>query len=270
VPASHLPVVRPLRAASTPDTPNGDTKPDKRSQLQSVARSFAVLEEIAHAPTPVSIPVLAARLGFERTIVHRILRSLQAEKFVEPTRGGYVIGPRALVFGNAYRERWSLRSAALPYMADFARSVGDRQLIVSITMIVGRELLLVDRIWNPSLSLDLVFGPGSRFPLEETASGRALLAYMSAEEVAETVGAEVAQHLESTLARIRATGGIEFQRRPDQKDHCAIAAVILPRSGDSPRSTLLLTGLGLEDELVPNSPSARLVRRYADRIGDLI
>jgi DNA-binding IclR family transcriptional regulator len=238
--------------------------------LQSVERAVAVLQALASQPDPRSIVDLAASLGVDRTIVRRILRTLEAEEFVEPAPGGgYLIGPRALVFGNAYRERLSLRSAALPYMSDFVRALGERQLMVSIAAVVHRELLLVDQVWNPGMSLDLVFDVGSRFPVGQSASGRALLAYMSREEIADTVGAEQGRKLEPRLIAIRAAGGVDFQRRPDQQGHCAIAAVIFPRYG-RPRSTLVLSGLGLEDELCPDSPSARQVRRYADRIGDLI
>ncbi|MCW2697348.1 MAG: IclR family transcriptional regulator [Modestobacter sp.] len=261
-------MVRRVDAEQPPGTPQGGRRVDKRAMLQSVERTFAVLDVIVHQPDPVSIADLAIQLGVDRTIIHRILRTLQAEEFVEiAPGGGYVIGPRALVFGNAYRDRQSLRSAALPYMADFARSVGDRQLMVSVAVVVRDELILVDQVWNPGMSLDLVFGGGSRFPVDQTASGRALLAYMSPEQVIEVVGVDRARELELHARAIRAAGGIEFHSRAGQEGHNAIAAVIFPRNG-RPRSALLLSGIGLDGELHPDSPTAHQVRRYADRIGE--
>jgi IclR family acetate operon transcriptional repressor len=261
---------RPVDAEQPPVPPPDRPRVDKRAMLQSVERTFAVLDLIAHDPAPMSIAELGTRLGVDRTIVHRILRTLQSEEFVEVAPGGgYVIGPRALVFGNAYRERLSLRSAALPYMADFVRSVGDRQLMVSIAVVVRSELILVDQVWNPGMSLDLVFGGGSRFAVDQTASGRALLAYMTPAQVAEAVGIERAHELEPRFETIRASGGVEFHSRPGQQVNNAIAAVIFPRNG-RPRSALLLAGVGLEGELHADSAAAHQVRRYADRIGELL
>ncbi|WP_319457022.1 MULTISPECIES: IclR family transcriptional regulator [unclassified Mycobacterium] len=241
----------------------------KRSMLQSVERAFAVLQEVSARATPASAAELAAALGLDKTIVHRILRTLQAEEMVEQVQGRYVIGPRALLFGNAYHESLALRSAALPYMIDFLKSLPGRQVMVSLAVIVHGQTALVERIWNPEMSLDLIFGLGSSFPIDQSASGRALLAYLEPAKVVSIVGDPRAAQLEDTFARIRESGGIEFQHSPVQESHCAIAAVIFPRTSAS-RSTLILSGLGLEDDLTPTSPLVNRLRRYADRVGELL
>lgn len=260
--------MRPDEAGGTPP----DAQPSSganRSVLQSVERAFAVIDEIVRSGAPLSAAELGVALGMDRTIVHRILRTLQAQEMVEQVRGRYVIGPRALVYGNAYHESLALRSAALPYMVDFLETVGELRLMTSLAVIVGREAVLVDQIWNPGMSLDLIFGQGSRFPVDQSASGRALLAYLPPEKVVALVGSERAAELSEPLTRIRDAGGIEFQQSPAQQGNSAIAAVIFPRTGPS-RSTLILSGLGLEDQLTPQSPMADRLRRYADRIGALL
>ncbi|MFC7655385.1 helix-turn-helix domain-containing protein [Pseudonocardia benzenivorans] len=55
--------------------------------LQSVERAVAVLQALATQPSPRSIVDLAASLGVDRTIIRRILRTLEAEEFVEPAPG---------------------------------------------------------------------------------------------------------------------------------------------------------------------------------------
>lgn len=240
---------------------------NNRSTLQSVERAFVVLDAIAASVAPRTAAELALAVGIDRTIVHRILRTLLAEEMVEETHGRYRIGPRALVLGNAYHETLTLRSVALPYMVDFVRTLGDRQLLVSVSILVRGEIALVDQVWNPGMSLDFIFGQGSRFPADRTASGRALMAYMPEEDVVAAIGPERAAELGDDFAEIRNAGGIEFQRSPEQQGNCAIAAVIFPRTGQR-RGTLILSGGGLEDHLVPGSPLAGQVRRYADRIGD--
>lgn len=129
--------------------------------------------------------------------------------------------------------------------------------------------MLVDQIWNPNLSLDLLFKAGSHFPVDQTASGRALLAYVSGKELIDVVGSKRATQLNKRLATIRENNGIEFNTRADLTGQAAIAAVIFPRMGQQ-RSALLLSGLGIENELAPESVLAMRVRRYADRIGELL
>lgn len=240
-----------------------------RSLLQSVQRALAVLDAIAHQTAPISVSELAIRMGIDRTIVHRILRTLHAEELVQRVQGRWEIGPRALIFGNAYHEALALRHAALPYMVDLLRSLGERELAASIAVAVRKEVIIVDQVWNPGMRLDLIFGQGSLFPLDQSASGRALMAYMPSAKVIDLIGARRGGELKQAFSAVRRAGGIAFQTSAVQPGNSAIAAVIFSRSGE-PRGALVLSGLGLEGDLAAQSPLADQVRAYAARIGRLL
>ena len=243
--------------------------PDKRASLQSVERAFAVLDYMVCHSRPVRASELSSALNVDRAIVYRIMRTLVREGFVEKTSsGGYAIGARALIFGNAYRDRAYTRTVALPYMADFARTLAGKKQMVSMAVVVGAETLLIDQVWLPETSLDFVFEPGSRLPVDQTAAGRALLAYMPPDEAIESVGEQRWKELESRLETIRAQGGLEIQvGAGNLRGQTAIACAILPRSG-RPRTAIVLSGLGLDKQSQPDSAAAVQVRRYARLIGD--
>jgi len=243
--------------------------PDKRASLQSVERAFAVLDYMVRRSRPVRASELANALSVDRAIIYRIMRTLIGEGFVEKTAsGGYAIGARALIFGNAYRDRAYTRTVALPYMADFARTLAGKKQMVSMAVVVGSETLLIDQVWRPDTSLDFVFEAGSRLPVDETAAGRALLAYMAPDEAIGCIGERRWHELHDRFETIRAQGGLEIQVGMGHlHGQTAIACAILPRAG-RPRTAIVLSGLGLDDQATPDSPAATQVRRYARLIGD--
>jgi DNA-binding IclR family transcriptional regulator len=247
------------------------TPPDKRAALQSVQRAFAVLDEIVNSVGPVRASDLASSLGVDRAIVYRIVRTLAAEGLVERgPSGGYVIGPRSLVYGQAYRDRAYGRSAVLPFMADFARSLRGESQMVSMAVMVRSQMLLVDQIWSPNSTLDFMFDAGTKLPAVDTAAGRAVLAYMSESEGVEAVGREAWDGLQERLAEIRERGGVEFHQGVGTRaGQTAIAAAIFPPVG-SPRVGLVLSGMGLDDEQVVDSVPAAQVRRYAQLISEAL
>jgi DNA-binding IclR family transcriptional regulator len=126
------------------------------------------------------------------------------------------------------------------------------------------EVTAIETVYNAAAPLDTQLAMGHRFPITKTASGRALLAYLPRDEVAELVGDEMADELADELEQIRQAGGVSFARG-SFGGMSAICAAIFDRSG-APVAELLLGGLELEDHLTPDSAPARALRRSADAI----
>ena len=216
-----------------------------RSILQSVQRAARVLNELAHRRGPVSVAELAASLGVDRTIVHRLMKTLLGEGLVEQSREGYKIGPQALLLGNAYLDSLVVRQLALPYSVGLLdRVLKDRPWTVSLMMPIGSEMTVVETVWNIDAPLEMQLSMGRRFDIAVTAAGRSILAYSSAEEVESYVGAETAKEQEPELARIRESHGLAFVR-DFVPGGSAMAAAILD-SSEKPVAALLLAGLDLE------------------------
>src|SRR4051794_26108473 len=98
------------QVASSGKVPRGSAD---RSVLQSVQRAARVLDEVCHRGT-VTINDLATALDLDRTIVYRLVRTLESEGLLESASNGYRMGRRALMLGNAYIESLPVVRASLP------------------------------------------------------------------------------------------------------------------------------------------------------------
>jgi DNA-binding IclR family transcriptional regulator len=241
-----------------------------RSVLQSVQRAAAVMNEIARHHAPASIAELASALQLERTIVHRIVRTLESEQLVESAAtGGYTLGPRTLLLGNCYLDNLSVRGLALPYLVDLtARVIGGRPWTASLIVRIDNEAMLVETVYNTAAPLDIQLWMGHRFPIDKTAAGRGMLAYMSPEQAADLIGESTAHELADEFERIRQAGGIASLRGM-YRDLSAMSATILDRAS-SPVAGVVVAGLDLDDHLTPDSSLARALRRTAGAIARVL
>lgn len=240
-----------------------------RSVLQSVQRAARVLDEVARGRGSVTIAEIASRLNLDRTIVYRLIKTLEGEGLLEQSGAGYTIGPRALVFGNAYIDSLTVRSIALPFQVSMLeRVLKGRPWTTSILVPVGDELAMVDTVWNPAAPLDILLSLGRRFALATTAVGHAILAYRDPTEVESLVGVDVAASLKEEFVAIREARGVAFVR-DFVPGVSAIGAVIF-KHDVHPVAGLLLSGLELEAQLTPQSEVAMTVQRTANAISQML
>lgn len=246
------------------------TKPSSadRQQLQSVTRAFDLLRVLTLDPTPLTVAELAARIGLDRTVVLRIVRTLRAEQMVEATASGYKLGPRAFALGSAYSDNLELRQTALPYLAELLRHTSKQQLQAMLTIPVGDEIYIIERAWNPRMRLDLIFPHGSRWPIDGSASGHAMLCLMSDAEIANLLGPERAQKVGPALAQTRTRGFGHFLS-PGQPENSAIATAIQTRSGQVV-GALVVAGLLDDEEIRSGSKLAAQLRQHAVNIGRVL
>lgn len=247
----------------------GSRRTADRSVLQSVQRAARVLDEIARRRGPVTIADIAASLKLDRTIVYRLVKTLEGEALLEQSGVGYTMGPRALLFGNAYLDNLSVLRVALPYQVGMLdRLLKGRPWTTHIEVPISSELALVDTVWNVDAPLDIQLSLGRRFPMATTAGGHAILAFRGQAEIEAAVGTDVASSLAEDLQRIRDAHGLAFVR-DFVPGVSAIAAVIFNRGG-TPIAALLLAGLELEEHLTPTSEVAMTVKRTADAISQML
>lgn len=134
---------------------------------------FAVLECVASAERPLAISELAALLNVPKPTMHRIVRQLDAEGFLqrEPNRRVYGPGPRLLSFAlGAIRS--SMRSAPRHAVLEaLSAKVGET---CNLGTLAGNAVLYIDRV-EASWPFGLRFEPGSRVPLHCTSVGKLFL-----------------------------------------------------------------------------------------------
>jgi len=246
-------------------------KPERRgAYLQSLQRGMAVLDALAHSTRPQTAKQVALTLDLDRTITHRILRTLQLEGMVDAVTGGYQLGGRTLLLGNAYLDHLNIRRLAMPYMLDLRyKGFAGRDWSMALFVPVGAIVTIVDQMLPPNGPLDLVLSVGTRFAINHTATGRCILAYTDAGRVVELIGAARAAELAQRFDEIRAAGGIDFAGEDEPHGRpglAAMAALIRDRAG-VPVAALSVSGLGLAPHLTRDSDVALQLRRTAAQIG---
>jgi DNA-binding IclR family transcriptional regulator len=241
--------------------------PRDRSLVQSVERAVQILDKLAAVKSPVSAADLARASDLDRTVVHRLLKTMEARKLVDRRGAGYVLGSKALVYGTAYLDRLAIRRIALPYMSDVqANLLTGHPWGVGLAVPTEQYAVLVERLSSPTAPLDTVVDIGSQFSFDTSSLGRSMLAYWPRTRVAAYCGGQCSPELEARLGEIRAAGGIEFSVSETRPGIAALAAVIL-KGEVEPVGSINVFGLALQHELRRDSHIALTLRRIADRIG---
>lgn len=147
---------------TTPATPH----------LQTLDRGIRLLEVLAEAPAPLAIGQLADSLGLHRSIIYRILRTLEAHHLVHRRPDGLCelgLGLSTLA-RNVSR---SLQTAALPELATVANAAG---MTCFLVVPDGNECVTLVSVEPKHSAATVVQRPGTRHPLDRGAPGLALLA----------------------------------------------------------------------------------------------
>jgi IclR family transcriptional regulator, acetate operon repressor len=242
----------------------------RKTLVQSVSRAVAVLGVLRDAPGPMSALAVAQVSGLDRTVVHRLLKTLTSNGFAIEADGSYRVGPAVVLLANRYIADRSIRRVAVPYLVDLqTHAIGDRPWTVTMSIPVDGVTTVIERIWTKTTPLGLVLDIGDTFPVDRTAVGRSLLAYHPAAQVTELIGERRHAELAGVLEEIRSSGGVGLAQGVAGAAVEAVAAVIRSRRGE-PLAGVAVTGVSLGDQLDYDSPLARSLRRAADSIGQLV
>ncbi|MGW7068234.1 IclR family transcriptional regulator [Streptomyces sp. NPDC054855] len=143
--------------------------------IQSLERAAAMLRLLAGGERRLGLSEIASALDLAKGTAHGILRTLQAEGFVEQesTSGRYQLGAELLRLGNSYLDVHELRARALVWTDDLARSSGES---VYLGVLHQQGVLIVHHVFRPDDSRQ-VLEVGAMQPLHSTALGKVLAAY---------------------------------------------------------------------------------------------
>jgi DNA-binding IclR family transcriptional regulator len=140
---------------------------------QTLDRGIQMLELLArpeHA-SGLTVTEVAERLGIGRTIVYRLLSTLESHGLVARTsEGRLVIGLGVARFSTALLPR--LRTAALPSLRQLAETVG---ATAHLTIVDGDQAVAVAVVEPSWTSFHVAYRVGSRHELSRGAAGKAIL-----------------------------------------------------------------------------------------------
>lgn len=129
---------------------------------------------MAEASSGLTVTELATRLGVNRTVIYRLLTTLEAHGLVRRDNGRARLGLGILQLSR--RVQPLLRDAATPLLRRLAEEIG---ATAHLSVADGREALAVAVVEPSWTDYHVAYRVGSRHPLERGAAGRAILAVRS-------------------------------------------------------------------------------------------
>ena len=247
--------------------------PERSDQVQSLVRALSLVNRIASADDGLTLTELAQQVGLSPSTAHRLLTTLQQERYVhfDAERRLWSMGVQAFVAGSAFLKTRSLAAAARPHMRALMEEAEE-----TVNLAVEDEAAAVYLSQVECRQMMRAFArPGGRVPLHCSGVGKALLSAMTPAALARVLHRHglprvaiktlnTTPALKADLLASRARG-----YAVDDEEHAVglrcIAAVIFNENADAV-AALSLSGpmARIPDERIPLL--GQLVRDRADAI----
>lgn len=173
-----------------------DHDPAASVRIQSVDRAVDLLLAVAAAsPAAATAPALARVCGLNRATAWRLLKTLQGRGLVavDESTGRYSIGLTAMELGSAAGPD-ALIAAARPVLERICKQTGET---ASLAVPGMGGLAYVDEV-TPTAVLTASW-LGRSVPLHATSTGKALLAFLPAEQVRRVLAGALPQFTDTTI-----------------------------------------------------------------------
>ncbi len=146
-------------------------------RVASVSRAMHVLEAFAGRPEGAALGRLAAKLGYGKASLSKILGTLVREGFVrqDPLTGRFHLSWRLLALAFGHAERVGMPAICLPILQALADETDE---LVQLAVIEDGELLFVAKAEGPGQQIRMLPLVGIVAPAHATASGKSWLAHL--------------------------------------------------------------------------------------------
>jgi IclR family acetate operon transcriptional repressor len=173
------PVTQMTRKRGRPPGPNNRAGDGKN---QSLIRALNLLQRLAETPSGLSLTDLSYRLGMPTATVHRLLSTFEELDFVEQDaeQGLWFVGLKAFTVGNAFLSRRDFVATARPHMHDLVEQCGET---ANLGVIDNGEAVFISQVESREV-MRMIVRLGSRSPIHASGVGKALLAYLSEQQLA--------------------------------------------------------------------------------------
>ncbi len=203
-------------------------------------RVVDILELVAGSRDGLALREVSAELEAPKSSLLPLLRALTARGYLEQDRvGAYRLGPRALGLGAGSSAQRELGDLARPALAELMRRTGETVFLGTLAS-DRRAVVYVDKVESPQI-IRYAAGVGDRRPLHATSLGKAILAFLPADEREEIVRAlPLDRHTDRTVTTATALrASLEETRRAgvsvsvDElvRGASGVAAPIMDRAG---------------------------------------
>ena len=163
--------------------PPGSNSRVGEGKNQSLTRALTLLERLAESPAGINLTDLSQQLGMPPATVHRLLSTFEELNFIEhePETGLWCVGLKAFTVGNAFLERRDFVATSRPYMQDLVERCGET---VNLGVIDDDDVVFISQVESQEM-MRMIVTLGSRSPIHASGVGKAILASLSEQSVAQ-------------------------------------------------------------------------------------
>jgi DNA-binding IclR family transcriptional regulator len=211
-----------------------------------VERMTLILDAFESPSTRLTLEQVARATHLPRSTAHRILDQLVRLEWLFHSAFGYALGTRSLALGGNGGGQLELREAAASALHELQVRTG---LVVHLAVLDGAEVRYLDKVGG-RFATAVPARVGGHAPVHCTALGKAMLAWLPAEDVESLLVTELGRQTNRTicdiptlhqeLSRIRARHGLAFERGECFADISCVAAAV--RGPEGPVAAISLVG----------------------------
>ena len=152
--------------------------------VNSIVKAVRIIDLLKHRGS-LSYNDILKTIPLPKSTLFKILSTLEAEELVrrDPDNGRYQLGVKLIEWGSIARSQLEIRNIALPFMKKLSESL---DCTVHLTVLAHGEVLPIEsfesgnRYWQ---HFNFPGAVGTPAPLHATAGGKAIAAYLNAEEI---------------------------------------------------------------------------------------
>lgn len=154
-------------------------------QVQSLSRALKLLNALSYYVQGLSLSEVAQEVGLPNSTAHRLLTTLQNERYVrfDNERSVWMIGVQAFRVGATFVRSRDLVAISRPYMRRLMVQSGET---VNLGMADRGEIVYLAQVETQKM-MRAIAGTGGRAPMHCSGIGKALLAHMNDEDRGRTL-----------------------------------------------------------------------------------
>ncbi len=149
--------------------------------IQSVERAAEILELFMETYPELSIKEISDHLGLSKSTVHGIMKTLEHRGYLQqnPENQKYRLGIKLFELGNFVGKHLDIGNIARPIIRKLVEELNET---VHLTIFERDEVIYIEKLEGPR-ALTIYSHIGKRAPIHCTGVGKAILAYLSEDEV---------------------------------------------------------------------------------------
>ncbi len=151
----------------------------RTGQVRAITRAVSVMRALSDSPEGLTLSETAQRAGLAASTAHRILTTLESERFVrfDAGTGSWQVGVAAFTVGAAFARTRDVIVMARPYMRRLMETTGET---ANIFLESGGEIVCMAQVESRH-AMRALTRVGGRTKMHWSGAGKAMLAHMRPE-----------------------------------------------------------------------------------------